>query len=225
MPRWLQWLIVGVVAVVAVVVSVVTFGAGAAFGAMAIGAVAGAVIGGGFELGSQLIAGNGLDWGRIGMAALGGAVAGAISAIPIPGAGILSWAGTFAVGGVAMAAGGIVTGDVKEDFGSFATYFALGGLTNVAARGISNLISNKITQSAANGLQHFSWAGETLGDLVNYSGQSVTGQALSNAASSLIRNSIPTVGTLLLRGAIAGGIVGSILSSIAQLIDQMFGRK
>ena len=44
-----------------------------------IGAVVGAVIGGGVELARQLIKGEGVDWGRIGAAAVGGAVGGAIA--------------------------------------------------------------------------------------------------------------------------------------------------
>lgn len=48
-----------------------------------IGAAVGFGIGGWFELGRQLIAGDGIDFASIGWAALAGAVSGAVSAIQI----------------------------------------------------------------------------------------------------------------------------------------------
>ena len=103
----------------------------------------GAALGGGFEIAKQISA-NGWNpfewnWQKIGLAAAGGALAGAISAIPIPGSGFLSYLGTFALGGVASVAGGLVTGSVSSlETAAFA--FALGGVANVAGRGISELV-------------------------------------------------------------------------------------
>ena len=67
--------------------------------AMAIGFGIGAAVGGGIEVGKQ-IKSNGWnpsnwDWCQIGLSALGGGVAGAISALPISGTGFLSYLGTF----------------------------------------------------------------------------------------------------------------------------------
>ena len=51
----------------------------------------------------------------------------------------MSYLGTFALGGVASVAGGLVTGSVSSlETAAFA--FALGGVANVAGRGISELV-------------------------------------------------------------------------------------
>lgn len=111
-------------------------------GSILIGALIGGVVGGGFEIGRQLIFEGGVnDWGKVGLAALGGAAAGALTAIPIPGTGFLSWAGTFALGAAGSLASGAITGAV--DFSnpwSVALAVGIGGFANVAARGISNAI-------------------------------------------------------------------------------------
>ena len=68
-------------------------------------------------------------------------MAGAISAIPIPGSGFLSYLGTFAIGGVASVAGGWISGSVNN-FETAAFAFALGGIANVVGRGISDLVKH-----------------------------------------------------------------------------------
>ena len=112
---------------------------------MAIGFGVGALIGGGFEVGKQIYA-NGWnpgdwDWAKIALAALGGGVAGAISAIPIPGSGFLSYLGTFAIGGVASVAGGLITGSVNS-WETAALAFGIGGAANVIGRGISDVVKH-----------------------------------------------------------------------------------
>ena len=105
----------------------------------------GAALGGGFEIAKQIsVSGwNPFDWNwqKIGLAAAGGASAGAISAIPIPGSGVLSYLGTFALGGVASVAGGLISGSVSS-WGTAAFAFALGGVANVVGRGISELVKH-----------------------------------------------------------------------------------
>lgn len=113
--------------------------------AMAIGFGVGAVIGGGFEIGKQVIS-NGWnvsewDWWQIARSTLGGGVSGAISAIPIPGSGFLSYLGTFAIGGIASTFGGWISGSV-DSWGSAALAFGLGGVANVFGRGLSDAIKH-----------------------------------------------------------------------------------
>ena len=88
-----------VITTVALIIGLVAVGK-----AMLIGAAIGAAVGAGFEFVKQLYQNGGdfssLDLGAIGMAVLGGAVSGAISTIPIPGSGFLSYLGTFAIGGL-----------------------------------------------------------------------------------------------------------------------------
>lgn len=113
--------------------------------AMLIGFGVGALIGGGFEVGKQIYT-NGWNpgdwnWGKIGLATLGGGVAGAISAIPIPGSGFLSYLGTFAIGGGASIAGGLINGSVNS-WETAALAFAIGGAANVIGRGISDVVKH-----------------------------------------------------------------------------------
>lgn len=113
--------------------------------AMAIGFGVGAAIGGAFEIGKQVVS-NGWnasewDWWQIARSTLGGGVAGAISAIPIPGTGFLSYLGTFAIGGIASTLGGLVSGSV-DSWGSAALAFGLGGVANVFGRGLSDAIKH-----------------------------------------------------------------------------------
>lgn len=113
--------------------------------AMAIGCGVGAAIGGAFEIGKQVVS-NGWnasewDWWQIARSTLGGGVAGAISAIPIPGTGFLSYLETFAIGGIASTLGGLVSGSV-DSWGSAALAFGLGGVANVFGRGLSDAIKH-----------------------------------------------------------------------------------
>ena len=113
--------------------------------AMLIGFGVGFLVGGGFEIGKQ-IHNNGWNlkdwnWGQIGLSALGGGVAGAISAIPIPGSGFLSYLGTFFIGGVASVTGGLISGSVNS-WETAALAFGIGAVANVAARGVSDLVKH-----------------------------------------------------------------------------------
>ena len=118
--------------------------------AMAIGFVFGAIIGGGFEIGKQ-IHNNGWDltnlsWSQIGLSALGGGVAGAISSIPT-GSSFLGYAISLLTGGSGSLLGGIISGSVTDiQSGAFA--FGIGAVANVMAKGISDLIKKGITSSA-----------------------------------------------------------------------------
>ena len=108
-----------------------------------IAASIGAALGGGFEIAKQINA-NGWnpltwDWIQIVRSTIGGGIAGAISAIPISGNVFLSYLGTFALGGVASVAGGLISGSVNSlETAAFA--FALGGVANVVGRGVSDLV-------------------------------------------------------------------------------------
>ena len=112
---------------------------------MLIAAGIGAAFGGGFEIAKQINVNGwnplGWNWQKIGRATAGGALAGAFSAIPVPGCGFLSYLGTFALGGIASVAGGWVSGSVNS-WESAAVAFALGGVANVAGRGISELVKH-----------------------------------------------------------------------------------
>jgi RHS repeat-associated protein len=76
-----------------------------------IGAVVGAVIGGGVELARQLIKGEKVDWGRVGAATVGGAVGGAIAGATF-GASLAVEAAGVAVG---AAVGGSVTRAINNE--------------------------------------------------------------------------------------------------------------
>ena len=110
---------------------------------MGIGFLIGGLIGGGFEVGKQVY-NNGWnieswDWKQIGLSALGGAVAGAISAIPIGGTGFLSYLGTLGIGGIASVAGGLISGSVNS-WQTALLAFGIGGVANVLGRGASDLV-------------------------------------------------------------------------------------
>ena len=112
---------------------------------LAIGFCVGALIGGGFEVWKQ-IHNNGWNpanwnWAQIGLSALGGGVAGIISAIPIPGTGFLSYLGTFFAGGFASIAGGLISGSV-DSWQTALIAFGIGAIANVVGRGFSDIIKN-----------------------------------------------------------------------------------
>ena len=159
----------GVVAAVAVVgITVATvFTAGAA--TVALGAVIGASVSAAWSIGAQLVANGGnfaaINWGNVGSAALGGAFAGAISAIPIPGSGLLSYLGTFATGGVSAVVGGFISGSVNNAQTALIA-FGLGSFANVVARGISDLINKGISASAQKSLKSYAYKDIGLEDLI-----------------------------------------------------------
>ena len=70
------------------------------------------------------------DWRQIGLSALGGGVAGLISAIPVGG-----MVGTFFFGGVGAVAGGIISGAVT-DIQSGIKIFAVGAFANLIGYGV-----------------------------------------------------------------------------------------
>jgi len=107
---------------------------------IAIGALIGGVISGGFAIGSQIHE-NGWsptswDWKEIGLSTLGGVFAGAISAIPLGG-----WGGALAFGALGSLVGGLISGSV-DSLESAIIAMSIGAIANVAAYGISNKITN-----------------------------------------------------------------------------------
>ena len=70
------------------------------------------------------------DWRQIGLSALGGGIAGLISAIPVGG-----MVGTFFFGGVGAVAGGIISGAVT-DIQSGIKIFAVGAFANLIGYGV-----------------------------------------------------------------------------------------
>ena len=164
--KWWHWVIAAAAIALAVVVSVVSCGS-------AVPVLVGAAIGAGasavWNIGTQLVSNGGnfatINWGNVGMAALGGAVAGAISAIPIPGSGILSYLGTFAIGGAASVVGGVVSGSVYNAQ-TVLIAFGLGGIANVAARGISDLINKGLSASAKKSIDSYAYNDISLEDLI-----------------------------------------------------------
>ena len=112
---------------------------------MAIGFGIGFAIGGGFEIGKQIYA-NGWnpddwDWGQIGLSALGGGVAGAISSISL-GTGLVGYLSAFAFGGIGSVLGGWISGSVTS-LETAGMAFLIGGTANVFGKGVTDII-NKI---------------------------------------------------------------------------------
>ncbi|MBE6534412.1 MAG: hypothetical protein E7678_05550 [Ruminococcaceae bacterium] len=108
--------------------------------AMGIGALIGGVVSGGFAIGNEIYE-NGWnpttwDWKQIGLSTLGGAVAGAISSIPLGG-----WVGSLVFGALGSLAGGIISGSV-DSLESAIMAMGIGAIANVVAYGISNKITN-----------------------------------------------------------------------------------
>ena len=138
---------------------------------LTIGFCVGLAIGGGVEIVKQAY--NGSDWnwditswnwGQIGLSALGGGVAGAISSVSF-GSGAVAWITTFIFGGVGSVVGGYISGSVTN-FDSAGVAFILGGVANIAAKGITVVINKGITAHAQKGLNHFMFDDMTLSDLV-----------------------------------------------------------
>ena len=131
---------------------------------IAIGFGIGATIAGGFEIGRQIHA-NGWnpgtwDWGQIGLTALGGGMAGAITVLPVPGfkslglfGKVLSYGWTFTMGRIGSVAGGLVSGSVTNwETAGFA--FAIGGVANVLGRGLGDGISKLLAKKSQKVLQN-----------------------------------------------------------------------
>ena len=124
---------------------------------MAIGFGIGAAVSGCFEVAAQIRA-NGwspLSWDleKIALSMLGGGVAGAITAIPVPSfaklgaiGNILSYSTTFALGSLGTLAGGAVSGTINFNSSSEVAFaMVVGGFSNVVARGVGEIIlKNKV---------------------------------------------------------------------------------
>ncbi len=138
---------------------------------MAIGFGVGFAIGGGFEIAKQVYNGgnwnwdvSSWNWGQIGLSALGGGVAGAISSISF-GSGVVGYLITFATGGIGSVLGGMISGSVT-DLQSGLIAFGVGAVANVAARGITALINKGVSASAQKALNNPIFDDMTLEDLV-----------------------------------------------------------
>ena len=147
----------------------------------------GALIGGGFEIAKQAYNGgdwnwnmSSWDWSQIGLSALGGGVAGALSSISY-GSGFIGYLTTFATGGIGSVIGGIISGSVT-DVQSGLIAFGIGAISTVAARGITALINKGISTSAQKVLNNHIFDDLTLGDL--------TGSALKNNGYSPVYNKL-----------------------------------
>ena len=118
---------------------------GNAFLSIVLGMVIGFAIGGVFEIGKQIYE-NGWnpsdwDWKQIGLSALGGGVAGAISSVPINNVKFLGYFLSFLTGGTASVIGGLISGSVNSiQTGIIA--FTIGGLANVLAKGVTEIAKN-----------------------------------------------------------------------------------
>ncbi len=112
---------------------------------MGIGFLVGAVLGAGFEIASQ-ISSNGSDisswdWGQIGLSALGGGVAGAISAIGLSSYSLTAYAVSMFTGGTGSVIGGWISGSVT-DISSAMMAFGIGAVAGGLAKGVGHLRFN-----------------------------------------------------------------------------------
>lgn len=162
---------------------------------MLIGFGVGALIGGGFEIAKQAYNGgdwnwdmSSWDWGQIGLSALGGGVAGAISSISF-GSGVIGYLTTFATGGIGSVLGGIISGSVT-DLQSGLIAFWVGAVANVVARGITALINKGVSAGAQKALSNPMFDDMTLGDLASSAlknnGYSPAYNKLLNQAANLV---------------------------------------
>ena len=138
---------------------------------MLIGFGVGFFVGGGFEIAKQAYNGgdwnwdvSSWNWGQIGLSALGGGVAGAISSISF-GSGVVGYLTTFATGGIGSVLGGMISGSVT-DLQSGLIAFGIGAVANAAARGITALINKGVSAGAQKALNNPIFDDMTLGDLV-----------------------------------------------------------
>ena len=162
---------------------------------MLIGFGVGTLIGGGFEIAKQAYNGGdwnwdmlSWDWRQIGLSALGGGVAGAISSISF-GSGLIGYLTTFATGGIGSVLGGMISGSVT-DLQSGLIAFGIGAVANVAARGITALINKGVSAGAQKALNNSIFDDMTLGDLagsaLKNNGYSPAYNKLLNQAANLV---------------------------------------
>ena len=115
------------------------------FATLLIGALLGGLISGGFTIANQVLTygwnAKNWDWVQIGRSVLGGAVAGAISAIPTA-----SWILAFVYGGAGSLLGGFISGTI-HNFGDGIAAVVIGGAANAIAYGINEAILNAKTNA------------------------------------------------------------------------------
>jgi RHS repeat-associated protein len=114
-----------------------------------IGAGVGALIGGSFELGAQLIAGENVNWRRVTGAAVGGAITGAVAGLTLGSSLVVSAAAGGAANVIAGAAERGIDGDKVLDKGAIvkdAIYGVVGGAAGAKAGGSS---AARVENSAA----------------------------------------------------------------------------
>ncbi len=147
------------------------------------------------------------NWGQIGLSALGGGVAGALSSISIGGSAIISWLGTILLGGIGSVAGGLISGSVT-DWESAAWAFGIGAVANVAARGITTLINKGITASAQKALNNPIFDKLTFSDLV---GSGVKNSGYNPAYIKILNQAAKTL--MMSNGQLANSILFSFMNS------------
>jgi len=183
---------------------------------MAIGFGVGFAIGGGFEIGKQIYA-NGWkpgdwDWGQIGLSALGGGVAGAISSISL-GTGLAGYLSAFALGGIGSVAGGWISGSVT-DFQSAAIAFGIGAIANVVAKGIADLINKGVTAGAQKALNSPIFDGLQLNDLI--------GSGLKNNGLNPLYNKILNQGAKYVVNANGLWVKSALYSFTSSSLSSLF---
>ncbi len=144
--------------------------------AIIVGSIIGATVNTGFEVANQ-VKNHGWDlenwnWTQIGLSFLGGAVSGAISAIPVPGfqtfgiwGKVFHYGLTFVIGGIGAVAGGLIDGSVYNIKSAF-TNFAIGGTFSLFADLFTNGLNNIVQKYSNNVLTNPLYANMTLEDLI-----------------------------------------------------------
>ncbi len=143
-----------------------------------------------------MIAGDKIDLAAIGWAALGGAVSGAVSAIPIGnfaslgvGGKVLSYGLTALTGGSGAVLGGIVSGSVT-DIESAKLAFLIGGSASMLAKFATDKIGAHLQNKANKFLSNDFFGSTTLGDMVGQSSRIYNdlGKALMQANGQYFRS-------------------------------------
>ncbi len=204
---------------------------GNAFLSIVFGMAIGFAIGGVFEIGKQIYE-NGWnpsdwDWKQIGLSALGGGAAGAISSIPINNVKFLGYFLSFLTGGTASVIGGLISGSVNSiQTGIIA--FTIGGLANVLAKGVTEIAKNiKINKqviskvrSDANKISNMSLKKKSLKiwDLIgmdNYSRNSFKTWNANDIFNLLVTEASVQTKINAIRNLMRYSVYSSIISSLA----------
>ena len=194
----------------------------------AIGFGVGAAVSGCFEVAAQIHA-NGWspfswDLEKIILSMLGGGVAGAITAIPVPGfaklgviGNILSYGITFALGSAGTLAGGAISGTINFNSGSEVAFaMIVGGFSNALARGIGEIIlKNKV-----NGVMNQTRKGKSL-TVQQLQGQLGVPGALKGSMRNAFKNytgqqitELLTATNLLIKYGVYSSLYSALLSAI-----------